>query len=1128
MFIEIRYMNWFKKASFLTFTKKCNNNIAISHLSNLNGWFSKILRVSSYNYTQALDAQIRDIIPIFQSISKKYDGAGPVISKLDTALKSLAHAAKFNDPAKTSQAQSKALSAIRNADKFLQVNDIYNSLPPAFKQNIQQTSQLSPTWNNYLAGDADVKEKVQLVDGARFNQEQPGPENWIQLSGLKLYHSDISGNAFPNPVFQYAQEAMGNWLIAENNGQEANVYVRGTKEAWNAFKQQIAPWVLTEPQKLNKLKLSLPSESDINPQYQPQEEEKLQNKPLIVEAVNLEDDSSSVKTYEPSGKGMVGIRLRFQVDHPSYRKDFPHIVEMIYSEGQVEPNKTRVDANNGIIDIFDIPKKNKQERAGYLHRIAKSLRSKFGYENTTDISKLVEQLTGVALRESEDVLREKHTPVASAKVMNGRLKKNIYNKPQISSRFSGLMQQLGIDSEQDINLEQFQSIVASAYKGSDSFDPNKPYGPDNWQGPFGPQTTPNWRSAQSEGMSFVASRHSSIIADQPGSGKTVQSIIGADIAREEGKKVLVYSPNMLIAENWTGSQAKGPTFCCGHDRSQIAEVGDVDSLNRAMQDPNIIWVIVGFSKLGQSNQNTENFRKALNDYGKSGAFSASIMDEIQTIKDVKSITAKKIIKSIPKDIPFQIGLTGTPSDNKPFDIFSQLRFVNHPILFRDKGKAKSQGLEFSTSKFANEYLGGQSLATDVNLTPDEKKLPEETRENLLTEKWAKKAHDVLDWVYQLDDDRKKIILDLFSTTYLRRNKEDIRPELAEEAPLTRNENLLDIPPNLDVEQEGENWHNKALLKMAKAKIPATVQKAVQYIEQDPEQHIFVVTKHPEVADEISNNINAKLGDISVAVHGGTKKEYRGDIADAFRNPNSPIKIVVYSMKLGAIGLNFDNATQAIFNDMDWNPSNNLQAEFRVHRITSKKPVNVDYMVFKNTYDQEMYDRVMKKKNINDTMSDLIRDSRQVKNPKEKINLANSFVKNLINNILLDVGLSPKLQDWFEKNMNKSLQGEAPQSHQDFQQLKQEEERPKDPLDQIIPDWAEEDPIAIEAWKSFQKKILEREVGEGWEKLTPNQIKQILEEAEKKKKEKKPKVIDDVPNPSQMRAKPKAKAKAKAI
>ena len=53
---------------------------------------------------------------------------------------------------------------------------------------------------------------------------------------------------------------------------------------------------------------------------------------------------------------------------------------------------------------------------------------------------------------------------------------------------------------------------------------------------------------------------------------------------------------------------------------------------------------------------------------------------------------------------------------------------------------------------------------------------------------------------------------------------------------------------------------------------------------------------------------------------------------------------------GGTGLNLTAATQVVFNDLDWVPTNHWQAEDRAYRIGQTRTVNVTYFVAQDTID----------------------------------------------------------------------------------------------------------------------------------------------------------------------------------
>jgi len=61
-------------------------------------------------------------------------------------------------------------------------------------------------------------------------------------------------------------------------------------------------------------------------------------------------------------------------------------------------------------------------------------------------------------------------------------------------------------------------------------------------------------------------------------------------------------------------------------------------------------------------------------------------------------------------------------------------------------------------------------------------------------------------------------------------------------------------------------------------------------------------------------------------------------------------VFVANIIAGGTGLNLTAATQVVFNDLDWVPTNHWQAEDRAYRIGQTRTVNVTYFVARDTID----------------------------------------------------------------------------------------------------------------------------------------------------------------------------------
>jgi hypothetical protein len=525
--------------------------------------------------------------------------------------------------------------------------------------------------------------------------------------------------------------------------------------------------------------------------------------------------------------------------------------------------------------------------------------------------------------------------------------------------------------------------------------------------------------AQKDGMYFICGRGTSILADEPGAGKTAQSIVGADYATmlqdqqsaqqaaaagqppPPKKKILVFTPLPLVEEHWTstgGKQSK-PELFAGHSPNATTIIRSMDDFVNVGDHTR--WVVVPYTTMSMSGDRMKIAAKIAQD-AKAGSYGATILDELQTIKKLDSKQGDALRIAIGAGgIKHRVGLTGTPADNDPSDLYKQLRVTRHPILYNTEGVVQQ-----TEKGFAEQFLGGAAYADKTNPA-------------------ALRISSIFNWATKVD---KNALIKLFATTYMRRTKEDMKPELP---PKDRNNNQaitgqenhwrerLNQLSHDENEQIAQNPWQPLEKEMATAKIPFTVNSAISHL-QNPANKLFIVTKYPDIAASIAEQINASLGHGTAAeVSGEVEKSAKQIVPDTFKQNGGilkgaqvPLRCVVYTMKMGAVGLNFAVANKAIFNDIDWNPSNNLQAEDRVHRIDSPHAAAIEYIYFAGTYDQQMFSRVRKKEAINKEVNNVLRDASL--NPEKANEVAGRFIMSLVDSLLFDIHIGPDTQKYVEQ------------------------------------------------------------------------------------------------------------------
>ena len=71
--------------------------------------------------------------------------------------------------------------------------------------------------------------------------------------------------------------------------------------------------------------------------------------------------------------------------------------------------------------------------------------------------------------------------------------------------------------------------------------------------------------------------------------------------------------------------------------------------------------------------------------------------------------------------------------------------------------------------------------------------------------------------------------------------------------------------------------------------------------------------------------------------------------------NNDCKVFIGNIAAASVGLNINEANVVIFNNVDFVPANNVQAEYRILRIGQDKDCHIYYQKFKNTYMDRLFE-----------------------------------------------------------------------------------------------------------------------------------------------------------------------------
>lgn len=432
---------------------------------------------------------------------------------------------------------------------------------------------------------------------------------------------------------------------------------------------------------------------------------------------------------------------------------------------------------------------------------------------------------------------------------------------------------------------------------------------------------------QREGICFGLEHKRIIIGDEPGLGKTLQSIGIVDTAN--AYPCLVICPSSLKI-NW---QREFEKFT---DKSALVLDNNVRTTWGYLLSMGVHQVaIVNYESLRKffvwDIRGGKQFRlKDVVFNPQIQAFKSIIIDESHRVKDPsaqQTIFTKGL--SVGKD--WCILLSGTPVVNRPEDLIAQLSIMNR--LGEFGGRAK----------FMADYCTDPKDKTAEPAVP----LSELSRQ-------------------------------LYDTCMIRREKAKVLPQLPDKTRVDlyieisndKEYNLAaeDLAAYLQEYTECTDWEIRrkmrmeALVKFMTLRSLATKGKIAQTVDfirtfLDSGKKLIVFCSLHEIVDELQ-----KVFPRAVTVTGRDSAVNKQASVDAFQN-NPNVQLIICSIKAAGVGLTLTAASDVAFIELAWTYADCCQCEDRAHRIGQKDNVTCYYLLGRGTIDHTIYRLIHRKKSI---------------------------------------------------------------------------------------------------------------------------------------------------------------------
>ena len=433
---------------------------------------------------------------------------------------------------------------------------------------------------------------------------------------------------------------------------------------------------------------------------------------------------------------------------------------------------------------------------------------------------------------------------------------------------------------------------------------------------------------QARFLASVRDGHRSfLLADEPGLGKTAQSVIAASVA--DAYPLLVVVPNVVKmnwareVERWTPQRKVTVIHGDGRDVDAFA---DVFVVNYEILDRHLSWI----SRFG---------------------FKGMVVDEAHMIKNVQSQRSRNVLaiadrirERTPGVSPLLIALTGTPLINDIDDFRAIWRFLGWADAEKPgpdlMARLESNGWTPADSSF---YPEARQSVIDMGIVRRRKV-------DVAADLPAKR---VVDLPVELDDELGRGIraaeaqlarklLDRF--TAVKNGK--LGEKLSDDA-------IIRMVCAQELEESNASADGMNVFTMVRQIGQAKASLAVDYTAQLARSvgKVVFFAKHIDVMDQAEAQL-AEAGIKTVSIRGDQSATFRQEQIDAF-NRDPEVAVAVCSLTAAGVGVNLQSSSNVVLAELSWTDAEQTQAIDRVHRIGQDEPVTAWRIIAAQTIDAKI-------------------------------------------------------------------------------------------------------------------------------------------------------------------------------
>ncbi|WP_449277918.1 DEAD/DEAH box helicase [Leucobacter sp. GX24907] len=432
---------------------------------------------------------------------------------------------------------------------------------------------------------------------------------------------------------------------------------------------------------------------------------------------------------------------------------------------------------------------------------------------------------------------------------------------------------------------------------------------------------------QARFLASVGEGHRSfLLADEPGLGKTAQSVIAASVA--DAYPLLVVVPNVVKmnwareVERWTPQRRVTVIHGDGKDIDAFA---DVFIVNYEILDRHLSWI----SRFG---------------------FKGMVVDEAHMIKNVQSQRSRNVltiadrIRERTPGGPLLIALTGTPLINDIDDFRAIWRFLGWTDADKPRAellaKLESNGYTPVDSAF---YPAARQAVVDMGVV----------RRRKIDVAADLPSKRVVDLPVELDDEAGR---------GLREAEQKLARKLVERFGAVKrgklgakldDEAIIRMVCAQELEESNASADGMNVFTVVRQIGLAKAGLAADYTAQLARSvgKVVFFAKHIEVMDRVERQL-AEQGLGTISIRGDQTAEFRQRQIDAF-NTDPEVSVAVCSLTAAGVGVNLQASSNVVLAELSWTDAEQTQAIDRVHRIGQDEPVTAWRIVAAQTIDAKI-------------------------------------------------------------------------------------------------------------------------------------------------------------------------------